>query len=790
MKNILAFMFIICMSVVTYSQTFVFFSDSPNNTYYDPSWGFTSGGSSLELINSSKFPVDAGHYYSGTNSLRLNWKSNSGGDWGLAVAESGWPGHDITDKDSIVMWVYSESDIQSSYLPLIYLEDLSNNKTNKKNLYEYVGDIKANVWTRVSYPLAPLKNAHGIADLKKIKTIYFGQSYPDGTQHTLYIDDLRMISKSVSVPSTPLNVNARGYQKHIDISWDLSVDSLVDGYKIYRLDDTAYKAIGTVSKNDRFYTDFIDSVGITKSYKVSAYNSGLVESPLSNIVSASTRDMSDDELLSMLQEATFRYFWDYGHPVSGLARERYNSGNTVTTGGSGFGIMALITGIERGFITRSQGIERMKKILSFLSSADKFHGAFPHWLDGSTGKVIPFSTYDNGGDLVETAFMMEGLLTARQYFNKNTDDEKSIYNSVTNLWEGVEWNWYRKDTTAYSLIWHWSPNYGWQINMQIQGWDEAMIVYLLAVASPTHSVPADCYKKGWCGAGYSNGRSFYGIPLYIGSDYGGPLFFAHYSFMGFDPRNIKDAYTNYFVQNKNHTLVNKAYCNVNPQMFPGYGPNTWGLTASDDPFGYSAHEPKNDNGTITPTAALSSIPYTPVESMAAFKELYNSYGKKIWGIYGFKDAFNVWKNWYADSYIAIDQGPIICMVENYRSGLLWKYFMANPEIQPMLDKIGFVKDINDVAVNTEVPNKYELMNNYPNPFNPSTTIKFSIMKEGRVTLRVYNILGKEISTLVNENKKQGSYFVTFNASKLSSGIYFYKLDTHGFSETKKMLLLK
>jgi len=774
-----------------FSQTYVFFSDSPNSQYYDPSWGFNSGGSLLELINSSKFPVEASKYYSGTNSLRLKWTSKSGGDWGLAIAEPGWPGHNITTKDSLVMWVYSTELLTSNLLPVMFLEDLGYNKSNKKQIGQYTGDIKANEWNRVSIPLDIFKQASGGTDMTKIKTVYFAQNSPDAVQHILYIDDIRMISKNTSVPASPQNVNAKGYQRHIDISWDFVNDNTVEGYRVYRLENSVYKAIGTANKNDRFYTDFVDSIGLTATYKVTAFNSGLVESPMSSPVTASTKNMSDDELLTMVQEATFRYFWDYAHPTSGLMRERYNSGNTVTTGGSGFGISAIITGIERGFITREQGVQRMLKILNFLSTkSDRFHGVWPHWLDGETGKVQPFSTYDNGGDLVETAFMIQGLLTARGYFNKTNTDETSIKTIITSLWEAVEWDWYRRDTSSNYVYWHWSPNYGWQMNMKIYGWNEAMIVYLLAIASPTHPIPASCYKNGWESVNYKNGKSFYGIPLFVGYDYGGPLFFAHYSFMGFDPRNKKDSYANYFNQNRNHSLIHKAYCAANPQMFPGYSAKCWGLTASDDPYGYKAHEPVNDNGTISPTAALSSMPYTPSESMDALKEFYNTYGKKVWGAYGFKDAFNVWKNWYADSYIAIDQGPIVCMIENHRSQVLWNSFMANPEIQPMLDRIGFVPDVNEVAENTKIPLTYELRNNYPNPFNPSTTISFSIVEKGRVSLKVYDLLGKEVANLLNEEKPAGNYNVIFDASNLSSGVYFYRLETSNYSSVKKMTLVK
>jgi hypothetical protein len=441
----------------------------------------------------------------------------------------------------------------------------------------------------------------------------------------------------------------------------------------------------------------------------------------------------------------------------------------------------------------------MLKILNFLSTkAERFHGAFSHWLNGTTGKVIPFSQKDDGGDLVETAFLIQGLLTARQYFKLDNSDEQQIRDLITSIWESVEWDWYRKDNGNF-LIWHWSPNYKWDINFKLQGPNETMITYLLAIASPTHPIPATLYNDGWASSpNYVNGKSFYGIPLYVGWDYGGPLFFVHYSFLGFDPRFKKDAYTNYFVNNRNQTLINQAYCASNPKNFPGYSVDTWGLTASDDPFGYAAHEPNNDDGTISPTAALSSMPYTPEQSMNALRSFYYVYGNKIWGTYGFTDAFNIKQNWYASSYLAIDEGPIIDMIENYRSQLLWKNFMANPEIQPMLDAIGFVPDSTSTGVNDVQPNNtesYKLIGNYPNPFNPSTSIEFSIPSFQQTSIVVYDILGREIRALVNKQLSSGSHKVIWDGKDnfgnvVNSGIYIYRIKTANKTLAGKMILQK
>lgn len=417
-----------------------------------------------------------------------------------------------------------------------------------------------------------------------------------------------------------------------------------------------------------------------------------IQSTFTTIIDNSNKfpQISDEELLTLVQRQTFRYFWDFGHPVSGLSRERNTSGDLVTLGGSGFGIMAILVGIDRGFITRQQGIDRIKKITDFLlNKADRFHGAFPHWLNGNTGKVIPFFTQDNGGDIVETSYLAAGLLSAKEYFDETNDDETLIRENIKKIWETIEWSWYTKNGEKI-LYWHWSPEYAWYINHQIGGYNEALITYILAASSPKFSISKDVYSQGWArNGGIKNGKSFYGFNLPLGSDYGGPLFFAHYTFLGIDPYGLNDDYANYQTQVVNHSKINNAYCSANPKSYYGYSNKCWGLTASDNNNGYNAHSPTNDLGVISPTAALSSMPYTPEESMEALRYFYYILGNKTFREYGFIDAFNLHNLWFADSYLAIDQGPIIVMIENHRSQLIWKLLMKNEDVRNGLIKLGF-----------------------------------------------------------------------------------------------------
>lgn len=413
-----------------------------------------------------------------------------------------------------------------------------------------------------------------------------------------------------------------------------------------------------------------------------------------------------DSIYKTVQHNTFQYFWDGAEPVSGLARERFhvdgdypdNDKNIVTTGGGGFGVMAILVGIERNFISRQQGLERFQKIVGFLEKADRFHGAWPHWIYGETGKVKPFGRKDNGGDLVESAFMIQGLLCVRQYFKNGSAAEKNLAERIDKLWKEVDWNWYRNGKNV--LYWHWSPEYAWEMNFPVTGYNECLIMYVLAASSPTHGVSAEVYHEGWARNGKINSSTTkYGYTLNLSHNYaeqyGGPLFWAHYSYLGLDPRGLKDKYTDYWQHNKNHTLINRAWCVDNQKKFKGYGSDSWGLTASYSVKGYAAHAPgmQNDLGVISPTAALSSMPYTPEYSLEAMRHWYKEMGSSVFGIYGFYDAFSETDNWFPKRYLAIDQGPMVVMMENYRTGLLWRLFMSCPEVQSGLKKLGFTSQV-------------------------------------------------------------------------------------------------
>lgn len=579
-------------------------------------------------------------------------------------------------------------------------------------------------------------------------------------------------------PQTPSGLTAQAYDHHIELNWEQNAEPNLQGYYVYTSEDgVAFTLQRFVPAIHTRHLDFIGSWNVHRYYRITA-SAGGEESAPSATVEATTFAMTDDELLDMVQAYTFRYFWEFAHPVSGMARER-NSTAVVTTGGTGFGLMAIVVGVERGFISYAEGLARTNKIVDFLQAAPRFKGAFAHWMNGATGQVVPFSSLDDGGDLVETAFLMQGLLTARQYFQ-----EDELRQKITTLWEEVDWNWYRKLVQGV-LYWHWSPNHGFAINLPLRGFNETHIVYLLAIASPdeAHNVPASLYHTGWAAQNYLNANSYYGFPLEVGGFRGGPLFFSHYSYLGFDPRGIRDQYTNYFHRNTYHTLINRAHCIANPYQRVGYSEECWGLTASDDPFvGYLAHEPGSaqlDNGTIAPTAALSSMPYTPSQSLDALKYFYRQLGARLWGPYGFYDAFNLGANWFASSYLAIDQGPIIAMIENHRTGLLWNLFMANPEIQPALEAIGFEQDTTTLVGATTLPGFLDgQVRVSPNPASEVISVAFTLPRATTLSIELLDAYGRRVTTLQTaSNFPAGAQRLHFNLPILARGIYYLQLKT-------------
>ncbi|WP_018614421.1 glucoamylase family protein [Segetibacter koreensis] len=688
----------------------LFLNSRMDGNYFYSKASYTSPSSIKNIDN--KLPVSEDTFFTPGNSLQLDFVNGKNGSWSAKIDKPEWRGQDKLKEGEILSFavnVSSATDI--SNLPAIQIGLADSTISQPLPVSRYFVIIQHGKWTKV---LIPLKDFAGIKlkNSDDVKAVIFSQNSTDGNEHVMYVDDIE-IRPSVlpALRSDRASISlANGYAKHVDIEWKPVTDTSVRFIKIYRsVDGKNFHPVGVQIPSSSRFADFTRETGKIFYYRISLLGYDDRESSASPVVSAKTRAMTEQELLTMVQEACFRYYWEGAEENSGLAKEDIpGRHNMIAMGASGFGIMALIAGTERKFITRDESTDRFLKIANFLERTETFHGAFSHFVDGPTGKVVPFfGSKDNGGDLVETSFLMQGLIAARAYFNKNNTKEKEIRDKITGIWNNVEWSWYRKEPETKFLTWHWSPDQGWILNHQLIGWNETMVTYLLAIASPTHPVPASLYYTGWAnrdstgqqyrknwgqtdqGSMYTNGNSYYGIKLDVGVSNGGPLFFTHYSYLGFDPHYLTDVYTNYFKNNRNIALINHRYCIENPGHYIGYSDSCWGLTASDGPYHYVANEPilRADNGKIAPTGAISSFPYTPKQSMKALSNYYYNYGHFLWGEYGFRDAFNLSENWCSEIFMGLNQAPMVVMIENYRTGLLWKLFMSDPQIKKVANKI-------------------------------------------------------------------------------------------------------
>ncbi len=703
----------LCLSISSLAMAqeplydYIFFANSRMAGNYFYSQSKSSGSSTINNIT-GKLPVSNTRFFTPGNSILLEYTNGAKGNWEAIIYKPEYRGQDHFKKAHFLSFhAYSASANNKTNLPSIQLM-LKDSSLTKQVQFT----IEAtNKWKTVVLPIQ-LFETEIQDDPSQIIGIVFSQRGTDGKKHMLYLDDIEFspTKNAPAIKMKPVISGFKGFAKHVDLQWQPIKDSTVKYVQIYRsADGKVYKPVGIQSSFINRYADFTGVTGKSFQYKISFLNHNYSESNLSQPVSVKTKSMTDEELLTMVQEATFRYYWEGAEKHSGLAKENIlGRHDMIASGASGFGIMAMIVGIERKFISRQKGIERFMQIVNFLEKAETFHGAYAHFINGPTGKVEPFfGKRDNGGDLVETSFLVQGLLAARAYFKGDSNEEKIIRDKITNIWEKIEWDWYKQFPDSKFLYWHWSPDQGWIINHNLIGWNETMVTYLLAIASPTHAVPASMYYSGWAnqdstgqlyrsswggttdGSMYVNGNTYYGIKLDVGVSNGGPLFFTHYSYLGYDPHLITDKYTNYFKNNKNIALINYKYCVENPGNYKGYGDSCWGLTASDGPHSYSADEPvpRQDRGKMAPTGAISSFPYTPTESMKALKNYYYNYGKFLWGEYGFRDAFSLTDNWCSEIYMGLNQAPMTVMIENYRTGLLWNLFMSDQDVQNGLKKL-------------------------------------------------------------------------------------------------------
>ncbi len=717
--------FFAVFSVSAVTQEVWFFSEGTSNAFYDQGIVNVSGlgDSDFEYTHppglpqyNDKVPCST-NAYKGSTSLKFNYTSSPDGNWRATIYRSNWSTADISAMDSLSFFVYSEEGLPASALPLIGLraKNISGSGAASSELYaleSFNDSVTPAEWTQITFPLDSffLNEANSELNFSATSGVIFNQSELNNTSRQILIDEITAYRKLEEIPVVK-NLTATGYDSHAELQWEQEIPDLA--YRIYASFDGGETWEIRVETADKYYLDFVPESARNSStqYRVVTISQGDESEAMET--TAEVRDYSDEELLDMVQQYTFRYFWEGAHQATGMILERSNgNGRTAASGATGMGLMALILGHEREYRSQEEIKDRILMILEFLANCDRHHGAWSHWYNANTYETQPFSEKDDGGDIVETSYVAAGLIALKNYFSGSDTKSTLIREQADQLWREIEWTWYQNGENV--LYWHWSPNYNFEMNMKVRGWNECLVTYIMAASSPTYPISKEVYTNGWArNGGIVNERNFYGYDISLSPDYGGPLFFTHYTHLGINPHGFSDEYADYWQEYVNTAKIHHAYAVENPMNHESYSDSCWGLTASDDPEGYTAHRPwYNDNGTISPTAALGSMPYTPEETIKALKYFYRERGADLFGKYGFYDAFNDNLDWVAESYLGIDQGPIVVMIENYRTGLLWNNVMADEEVQAGLDKLGFEYQ---VSTNTTRIAADELFEIYPNP---------------------------------------------------------------------------
>ncbi len=785
------------LSFFASAQEVIFFSEGTGQNYYDQSIVDLAnlGESYFEHTSppglpqyNDKVPCST-LAYKGSTSLKFNYTSSPDGNWKVSIHRADWTRVDITAMDSISFYVFATVQIPASALPMIGLKAIKKAGSGEisSKLYrlsDYNGDVPVGKWTRITFPLNTITTDNDNIEMNfsNVIAIIFNQSETNNVSRTLRIDEITVFKRLEVIPVVS-NLTANGYDSHAELSWSVPLPHL--SYRIYASFTNGSSYELRAETTDSVYPDFVPAAGrnSTVLYRVVTSLQGRESQPVET--PATLRDYSDEELLDMVQKYTFRYFWEGAHKATGMALERSDGdGLTAASGATGMGLMAMIVAHEREYEPGEKIKDRIISILNFLDACDRYHGAWSHWYNANTGHTIPFSTYDNGGDIVETSYVVQALIALKNYFNGQDLKSTQIREKADLLWKGVDWNWYRQEGQNV-LYWHWSPDYNFQMNMKVTGWNECLITYVMAASSPSHGIPSEVYNQGWAGNGsIVNKRTYYNHEISLSPDWGGPLFWIHYSHLGLDPRNLKDQYADYWKEHVNTVKIHHAYAVANPSEWENYSEKCWGLTASDDPYGYTAHQPvSNDNGTISPTAALSSIPYRPDEAIKALKYFYRERGRDLFGKYGFYDAVNDELHWVKKAYLGIDQGPIIIMIENYRTALLWNHFMMDADIISGLEELGIQH------INISVPGIFktpETFRIYPNPCAGQTIIDLSGFNDP-VTIRVFNTQGRLMSVkTIHEN----SAVVPFDCSTLDNGFYLIQITDQNKSGQAGIIIQK
>jgi hypothetical protein len=782
--------------------------DAAGVGYYDASFGFRSAPSTLTLggPGSDKLRIVQSQAATGSVSGLLQWSSSTGGNWRLFVSSPGWGSNNATGYDSLVMVVNGPEGIPGAALPRLALESTANISTPLVPMAPYLSELDADstTWQRVSVPLSAFEPYGGFS-LGSLKDFNFSQGPTDGTTHTLWFDNVRVIAKTTPpdtvVPSAPRHPLARAGDRSILLHWDWNQEADLLGYNVYRSDAPGAPFVKVTGSPLLLsgYADLSVTNATPYGYAVTAVDVQFNESPPSDTVLVSPAPFgSDQEFLTYVEQAAVDYFWYEANPANGLIRDRSTRGSVASVAAVGFGLSAITVGVRNGWIERTLARDRTLVTLRTFWDGPQgpdatgmigYKGWFYHFLDMGTAE----RAWDAELSSIDTGLLLAGILHAREFYDRADSVESEIRSLADSVYARIDWNWMTNGQAALTMGWR--PGTGFLPYRWI-GYNEAMILYILGLGAPENPLPAQSWTAWTSGYSWQThyGFSFIAFP---------PLFGHQYSHCWIDFRGIADLYNassgiTYADNTRRATYAQQAYCIANPGGFSGYGPLLWGLTACDGPGGtgyqgYAARgapPAQNDDGTIAPTAAAGSLPFAPEICVPTLRNMYDQYRASIWCLYGFRDAFNLQAGWWDSDVIGIDQGPIALMLENQSSGGVWADLQRATEVQRGLAAAGFGPAGSAEADQPGLAGEIHLHQNYPNPFNASTTIRYVLPSRMRATLVIHDVIGRAVCTLVDGETEAGSHVAIFEADKMASGVYVASLQAGGRTLVTKLLLLK
>ncbi len=494
--------------------------------------------------------------------------------------------------------------------------------------------------------------------------------------------------------------------------------------------------------------------------------------------------ITTEALLDTVQHAGVMYFWNEANPANGMVKDRDTGGSVSSIAATGFGLSALCIGVDHGWLDRAAVRSRVLTTLNTFWTGPQgtavngmigYKGLYYHWLDMNTAT----RTWDAELSTIDTALLMAGIIDARHYFTGSDPEEVQIRALADSIYLRCNWEFMRNFSNGIKM--GWKPGGGgfggfgpWV------GYNEAMILYILALGSPTHPIPASQWTT-WTST-YS-WQTRYG---YTNINFP-PLFGHQYSHCWVDFRGLQDVFTfskgiTYFENSRRATLAQRAYCIANPSNWVAYSDSLWGLTASDDPFGYAAHgapPPWSENGTITPTAGISSLPFAPEVVVPLMHNLWDNWRGTLWGPYGFTDAFNPTQSWVGQDVLGIDQGPIVMMIENYRNEAVWRRISQNEWIANGLTRAGFTPVTTDVGDDAPIAGApaIQLRAVEPTPFRERTVVRFRLAAAGRVRADLIDARGRIVMEVADGVRAAGEQALPVDGSRLAPGFYHLRLTT-------------